>query len=146
MEPVNLWIFLRKPTHIFSFILLRTFRFDNKTCATINLISFAMKIRVQKVDCLKCFKGSRVPITNKLYYFIKNVSLFSEMPCDRLYILIFFCLNWLIFLLLTDLERNSQLSQIVRNKGKNILIKMVSKWKRVIRKGHTSFFGFDFWY
>ena len=44
------------------------------------------------------------------------------------------------------LGRNFPTLQNGLKKRKNLyLIKLVSKWKRANRKGHTSFFGFDFW-
>lgn len=49
--------------------------------------------------------------------------------------LIFFCLSRLIFQLPTDLEKNSQLSQVVRKKGKNIL-----KKKKQLENGIQIFF------
>ena len=48
--------------------------------------------------------------------------------------LIFFCLSRLIFQLPTDLEKNSQLSQVVRKKRKKYL-----KKEKAIRKWHTIF-------
>ena len=42
--------------------------------------------------------------------------------------------------------RNCPTVQNCPKKKKNLyLIKLVSKWKRAIRKGHTSFLVFDFW-
>ena len=50
------------------------------------------------------------------------------------------------FLALDWLGKEFQTVQTCPKKRKNLyLIKLVSKWKRANRKGHTSFFGFDFW-
>ena len=44
------------------------------------------------------------------------------------------------------LEKNFPILQNGLEKMKNLyLIKLVSKWKRAIRKGHTNFFLFHFW-
>ena len=53
--------------------------------------------------------------------------------------LIFFCLSRLIFQLPTDLEKNSQLSQVVRKKKKKYL-----KKEKAIRKWHTIFSFLEF--
>ena len=58
---------------------------------------------------------------------------------------IIFCLNLLISLLPTGLERNSQPSRTVQKKFKNpYIIKLVSKWKAGNRKWQRSFFVFLF--
>ena len=76
------------------------------------------------------------------FFFVSPLKVFSFEIIQK----DFLFLNQLIFLLPTDKERNSQLSKIVRKKIKNYyLIKLVSKWKGAIIKGHTSFFKFDFW-
>ena len=56
----------------------------------------------------------------------------------------FFCLNQLIALFQTDLEKFLNCQKWSGKEGKP-LIKQVSKWKRAIRKGHTSFLLFYFW-
>ena len=58
------------------------------------------------------------------------------------------CVNRLVFLLQTNLQEISE--KTVQNgleKRKNLyLIKLLSKWKMAIRKGHTSFLLFHFCY
>ena len=74
----------------------------------------------------------------------------SGLLCDvyykRMTKLIFFSLNRLIFSASDRLGRNFP---TVPNGGKRknlYWIKLASKWKRAIRKGHTSFLVFHFWY
>ena len=51
---------------------------------------------------------------------------------------------WLIFLLPTSTELNSQKFGKVPKKNKNLkLIKIAKNWNRAKRKCHTSFFDFD---
>ena len=56
-----------------------------------------------------------------------------------------FFLNQLTFLFQTDLKKFPTVENGLGKRTNLYLIKLVSKWKRAIRIGHTSFLLFYFW-